>query len=143
MAKLYKQNMIDILTKLGISLPDHFEMDQMQAELLMGKIKVALDTYDPLPTGDAAVTDVLAGKTFSNATGTGLTGTCTFDADTSDATAVVTDITAGKTAYVDGTKVTGTYDFAVATAGTATAADIATGKTAWVAGVQITGEMYK
>lgn len=113
MAKLYKQNMIDILTKLGISLPDHFEMDQMQAELLMGKIKVALDTYDPLPTGDAAVTDVLAGKTFSNATGTGLTGTCTFDADTSDGDAVAADLVEGKIAYVNGAQVVGTRKLTV------------------------------
>lgn len=140
MAKLYKQNMIDILTKLGLDLPDHFEMDQMQVELLAGKIKVALDTYDPLPTGNAAVTDVLLGKTFSNATGTGLTGTCTFDADTSDGDAVAADIVKDKIAYVGGEQVVGTFDFAVATAGDATAADIASGKKAWVNGVEITGE---
>lgn len=78
MPKLYKQHMLDILDKLSIAAPTHIEMDQMQIELLLGKIKVALDTYDPLPTGNATVADVKAGKTFSNATGTGLTGTGDF-----------------------------------------------------------------
>lgn len=75
MAKLYKQHMLEILDKLGITAPAHIEMDQMQIELLLGKVKTALDTYDPLPTGNATAADVALGKTFSNATGTGKVGT--------------------------------------------------------------------
>ena len=40
--------------------------------------------------------------------GAPITGTCTYDADTGDATAAVAEILAGKTAYVNGVKLTGT-----------------------------------
>lgn len=75
MAKVYKEQMIAILTQLGIAIPDKLTMDQKQIEGLVAAIETALDTYDPLPTGNAAVGDVLITKTFSNATGTGKTGT--------------------------------------------------------------------
>ncbi len=75
MAKVYKEQMIAILTQLGIPVPDALTMDQKQIERLVAAIETALDSYDPLPTGNAAVGDVLITKTFSNATGTGKTGT--------------------------------------------------------------------
>ena len=70
--------MLDILETLGISTPDHINMNQRMVERLVAKINTALETYDPLPTGDAVAADVVAGKTFSNATGTGLTGELVF-----------------------------------------------------------------
>ena len=57
-------------------------------------------------TVDAA--HLLSGYTAHGRNGAPITGTCTFDADTSDATAAVAEILATKTAYVNGTKLTGT-----------------------------------
>ena len=60
--------------------------------------------------GDATAADVTSGKIFTSKAGLKLTGTNTNDADTSDATATAADIAAGKTAYVQGAKVTGTAE---------------------------------
>ena len=51
--------------------------------------------------------DVLNGKTFHLPDGSTTTGTSTYDADTSDANASSDDILSGKTAYKNGTKLTG------------------------------------
>jgi len=60
--------------------------------------------------GDANVSDVTKGKTFTSQNGVKLVGTheCSSGADTSDATALAEDIISGKTAYINGGKVTGT-----------------------------------
>ena len=62
--------------------------------------------------GNAVASDVVAGKTFTSAAGLKVTGTHTEESglDTSDATAKPSDIASGKTAYVKGSKVTGTLD---------------------------------
>lgn len=57
--------------------------------------------------GDATAADVISGKTFTSKAGLKLTGTNTNDADTSDADATASDIAKGRTAYVQGAKVTG------------------------------------
>ena len=59
-------------------------------------------------TGDTATaSDVLSGKKFHLKSGAQGTGTCTFDSNTSDATATAAEILATKTAYVNANKVTG------------------------------------
>lgn len=60
--------------------------------------------------GDATAEDVVAGKTFTSKNGLRVTGTHTeqtLQDMTSDATATTSDILNGKTAYVNGSKVTG------------------------------------
>lgn len=60
-------------------------------------------------TGDTiTAADVINSKTFHLKDGSVVTGSCTYDADTSDADALAGEILATKTAYVSGTKVTGT-----------------------------------
>ena len=59
-------------------------------------------------TADTVKADkLLKGFTAHGADGEPLTGTCTFDADTQDATATSAEILSGKTAYNKGAKVTG------------------------------------
>lgn len=59
-------------------------------------------------TGDTVAEDkLLKGYTAHGADGEVIEGSCTFDADTQDATAADAEILAGKTAYVRGVKKTG------------------------------------
>lgn len=57
---------------------------------------------------DVAASDVLSNKKFHLPSGAQGTGTCTYDADTRDATATADEILATKTAYKNGAKLTGT-----------------------------------
>ena len=60
-------------------------------------------------TGDTVTADkLLSGVKAHNAAGGTVTGTCTYDADTQDATAIAAEILSGKTAYNKGVKVAGT-----------------------------------
>lgn len=59
-------------------------------------------------TGDTATPDqVQKGASFHDKSGAAVTGTCTFDSDTQDATAVEAELLQGQTAYVKGRKVIG------------------------------------
>ena len=67
-------------------------------------------------TVDAA--HILSGYTAHGKDGAPITGTCTFDSDTSDDTAAVGEILAGKTAHARGTLLTGTMPNRGAVTGT-------------------------
>lgn len=60
-------------------------------------------------TADTITKDkILASYTAHDASGAIVTGTCTYDVNSSDATVKVAEILSGKTAYAKGTKLTGT-----------------------------------
>jgi hypothetical protein len=72
-------------------------------------------------TGDNITpADLLSGKTAHDKSGASITGTCTFDSDTSEDTAVVAEILAGKTAHARGTELEGTMPNNGAVTGTIT-----------------------
>lgn len=74
----------------------------------VNKVIYGGQTLLDLTVDDVAASDVLSGKKFHLPSGAPGTGTCTYDADTSDATAVAAEILTGKTAYKNGSELTGT-----------------------------------
>lgn len=59
-------------------------------------------------TADTVTADkILKGATAHDKSGAPIVGACTYNADTSDATAAGAEILSGKTAYVNGVKITG------------------------------------
>lgn len=76
-------------------------------------IDLTADTVEP--------SKLLSGVKAHGADGEPITGTCTFDADTQDATAKADEILAGKTAYNKGNKLTGTMKNNGAVSGTISA----------------------
>lgn len=60
-------------------------------------------------TGDTVTaSDILTGVTAHDKSGASITGTCSYDSDTSDDTAAVGEILSGKTAHARGALLTGT-----------------------------------
>lgn len=74
----------------------------------INKVVYGGNTLIDLTADDVTRASVLSGLKFHLPSGEGTTGTCTYDADTSDATAVAAEILATKTAYKNGSKLTGT-----------------------------------
>ena len=87
----------------------------------INKVIYGGQTLIDLTADDVAASDVLSGKKFHLPSGEPGTGTCPYDADTSDATAVAAEILATKTAYKNGSKLTGTMPNNGAVAGSISA----------------------
>ena len=86
----------------------------------INKVVYGGDTLIDLTGDDVAASDVLSGKKFHLPSGASGTGTCPYDANTSDATATAAEILTGKTAYKNGSKLNGTMPNNGAVAGSIT-----------------------
>ena len=72
------------------------------------KIIINGQTKIDLTSDTITANKLLSGYTAHDKSGAPITGTCTFDSDTTDATALEGEILSGKSAYINKTKVTGT-----------------------------------
>lgn len=88
------------------------------ANKYINKLVVGNETKFDLTADTVTADKLLEGATAHDKSGAPITGTCTFDANTQDATAAVAEILEGKTAYARGTKLTGTMPNKGAVSGT-------------------------
>ena len=84
----------------------------------INKLVVGNEVKFDLTSDTVTAEKLLSGFTAHDKSGAPITGTCTYDADTQDATAAVAEILEGKTAYARGTKLTGTMPNKGAVSGT-------------------------
>ena len=89
--------------------------------MAISKVIYGGNTLIDLTTDTVTADKLLKGITAHGANGALVTGTCTYDADTQDATAVAAEILSGKSAYNKGAKVTGTMKNNGAVTGTISA----------------------
>ena len=80
----------------------------MASNQYINKVIYGGTTLIDLTGDDVTKNDVLSGKKFHLPSGQAATGSCTYDADTKDATAVAAEILSSKTAYKNGSKLVGT-----------------------------------
>lgn len=78
------------------------------AEKYINKVIYGNKTLIDLTGDTIEPSKVLSGVTAHDKSGAPITGTCAFDVNSTDGTAAVAEILAGKTAYARGTKLTGT-----------------------------------
>lgn len=78
------------------------------AEKFINKVIYGNKTLIDLTGDTVEPSKVLSGVTAHDKSGAPITGTCAFDVNSTDGTAAVAEILAGKTAYARGTKLTGT-----------------------------------
>ena len=84
----------------------------------INKLVVGNEVKFDLTSDTVTAEKLLSGFTAHDKSGAPITGTCTYDADTQDATVAIAEILEGKTAYARGTKLTGTMPNKGAVSGT-------------------------
>ena len=84
----------------------------------INKLVVGNEVKFDLTSDTVTAEKLLNGFTAHDKSGAPITGTCTYDADTQDATVAVAEILEGKTAYARGAKLTGTMPNKGAVSGT-------------------------
>ena len=93
------------------------------ANQYINKVILGEETLIDISDTQAVASDVMNGKKFYLKSGQPATGTCNYDANTSDATASAGEILATKTAYVSGAKVTGSMSNRGSVTGTISSRD--------------------
>lgn len=88
------------------------------ANQYINKLVVGTDVKFDLTADTISADKLLKDFTAHDKSGAPITGTCTYDSDTQDATVAVAEILEGKTAYARGTKLTGTMPNKGAVTGT-------------------------
>lgn len=88
------------------------------ANQYVNKVIYGGQTLIDLTSDTVTASDILTGKKAHDKSGAQITGTCSYDADTSDANATAAEILATKTAYVAGSKITGSMPNRGAVTGT-------------------------
>ena len=86
--------------------------------MAISKVIYGGKTLIDLTSDTVTAEKLLSGYTAHGADGEAIAGTCMYDADTSDATATAAEILKGKTAYKNGSKLTGEMPNNGAVAGT-------------------------
>ena len=79
----------------------------IKANNTINKVIYGGETLIDLTSDTITASDLLYGKTAHDKSGASITGSCTYDTNTTDATATASEILASKTAYVNKNKITG------------------------------------
>lgn len=84
----------------------------------VNKVIYGNQTLIDISSDTVTASDILTGKTAHDMSGAPITGTCTYDSDTTDADATASEILLNKTAYVNKNKLTGSMPNRGAVTGT-------------------------